>query len=444
MRKAEGRKMKDEGGRQKAEGGRTLSSFILHPSSFPRILPPSSFGGGRRRGVSILEVIFAILVVAIGLLAALTVFPVAAAIAKKGHIADQSAVLGRAAVHQFDSQGMRRPDMWVGWNQSWETRASPPAPGPSFQNVPNIVFPTGTSFCIDPRFIAVNAGAPANANAASIFPYVPISVVGQPRMFRIGLTNGIPSPLGGSLMTRWQADSLFIFDDDHTVTRPTDGSLPGFGAFTPSDHDNDPSTPHLLTSRSFGGHLSWMATLVPKHELYSPGVVSSELYVLSIVVFHDRPLVSFALDTPTSDMYLRSERVVGVNFLDAGGQGFAGGETFLIWPPTGTIVNDQASNGPNYNTAKEMMKVRSGDWIMLAGDAATSAGVLVPIFKWYRVTEADREPEYHGAPENHYAVAVSLAGQDWDTSLANQQAFIISGVVGVYEKTVRLESGTGF
>jgi hypothetical protein len=262
-------------------------------------------------------------------------------------------------------------------------------------------------------------------------------------MFRIGLTNGLPSPLGGTLMTRWQADSIFIFGDDHTLTRPADGSLPGFGTFNQADGDGDGTLE--WTSRSSGGHLSWLATLAPKHELYSPGVVASELYMLSIVVFYDRPLVSFALDTTTSDMYLRTERVVGVNFADAGGTGYAGGETLLIWPRDGsTITDDQASNGPNYNTAKEMLKVRAGDWIMLAGTVTIpTTGVSVPIFKWYRVTEADHEPFYHTS-DQHYEVAVSLAGQDWDTSLTSQQAFILSGVVAVYEKTVRLETGTGF
>jgi Tfp pilus assembly protein PilV len=41
-----------------------------------------------RHGVSILEVMFAILVTAIGLLGALTVFPVASMIARKGKVAD--------------------------------------------------------------------------------------------------------------------------------------------------------------------------------------------------------------------------------------------------------------------------------------------------------------------------------------------------------------------
>jgi hypothetical protein len=36
---------------------------------------------------------------------------------------------------------------------------------------------------------------------------------------------------------------------------------------------------------------------------------------------------------------------------------------------------------------------------------------------------------------------VTLAGQDWDTSLINIQAVAVEGVVAVVEKTVRLELG---
>jgi hypothetical protein len=202
-----------------------------------------------------------------------------------------------------------------------------------------------------------------------------------------------------------------------------------------------------MTRRSSRGHLSWIATLVPKHERLSPGVVEPELYTLSIVVFYDRPLVGFAVDAipavtsppdASESMYNLAERVVGADFTDAGGLGYAGGESVLIWPPDGSTIPNTAANRAD---ATRMLKVRGGDWIMLSGLESGATGP-VPIFKWYRVTEADHEAEYHPA-EQHYEVAVSLAGPDWDT-FVDQQATIVTGVVGVYEKTVRLETGNGF
>ena len=423
--------------------------------------PKSEIGNPKsrrsRHGVSILEVIFAILVTTVGLLAALTVFPVAAHIARKGRISDETAIAGRAAVHIFDARGMRRPDMWLMYD--------PTQGGGAFVNVNPLAGTNWShvSFCIDPRLITNgrndDLSVPAYPTRAVFFPY-PSAAAGDPRMIRIGLTNGIPcSPTGvlpvfiAPLISSPQANTLFTFADDLTLVRPKDGSLPGFGTFTQVDSNND-GTPDLMTTRSTEGHLSWMATLVPKHELYAPTMVGTDQYVLSIVVFFDRPLVDFSIDLApppappyttahTDDtMYNTSERVVGVNFADAGGLGFAGGETFLIWPPDGTAV---VNNLANQTAASRMLKVRAGDWIMLAGNTLRSPGLPTNVFKWYRVTEADHEPEYHGGAEQHYALAVSLAGQDWDAAnLTQQQAFIITGVVGVYEKTVRLESGTGF
>jgi hypothetical protein len=396
----------------------------------------------RRRGVSILEVIFAILVTTIGLLAALTVFPVSAALARKGRIADETAIAGKAAFHAFDTYGMRRPDMWLEYD-----------PDPNYTFDPPLPMPPRTSYCLDPRFITfrqndVPAAMTTYPLQATWFPYGPFAAV-EPRMRRIALSNGVPSvpPDAAPLISWEQADAMFTFDDDFTLIRPRDGSLPAHGSYKQVDSDND-GVPDLMTTRNTGGHLSWMATLVPKHELYAPdAVMENDQFVLSVVIFHDRPLIDLSIDPgpPASELYLTAERVVGVNFADAGGLGYAGGETLLIWPPTGTI----AANQTNYEIAKQQMKVRAGDWIMLAGNAVHAIPgpggnpILVPIFKWYRVTEADHEPEYHTV-EQHYEVAVSLAGQDWDITLANQQAFLITGVVGVFEKTVRLETGVGF
>jgi hypothetical protein len=188
-----------------------------------------------------------------------------------------------------------------------------------------------------------------------------------------------------------------------------------------------------------------MATLVPKHELYAPGVVGTDMFILSVIVFHDRPLVDLSIDTAGTEMYDYSERVARASFADAGGTGFAGGELVLIWPADGSIIG---ASQANFEIAKKALHVRGGDWIMLGGHAPSAFGP-VPIFRWYRVSEADHEPLYH-TTDQHYEVAVSLTGQDWDTSLfatvpgTDPQATIVTGVVGVYEKTVRLETGTGF
>lgn len=405
-----------------------------------------------RRGVSLLEVMFAILVVAIGLLAALTVFPVASAIAKKGQTADMVAVHGRAAIHDFDTRGMRQPARWMAWN---------PTAGAYQQYSP--VF--GESYCIDPRGIAAN---PTAQLAISRFPYSATAT--QPAMRRLTLdqmraqvpypphfepARDLPEPFddtpartvsGGILegpftsglpLSAVHADSIFMFSDDLSVVRPEDSSLPGHGTFEQGDADND-GTPDFMTKRSTAGHLSWMATLAPRLELYAgPAVVANPEYVLSVVVFHDRPG-----DMTAGDPI--HERVVHCDFIDAGGTGSAGGEVFLTWTAPQNTANDVL--------AAEVLKVRQGDWIMLAGFVPHVFGGEASHCCWYRATEADRVPEYHAA-EGHYAIAASLSGPDWAvtpnySTLYGESAtpgtppiaVLMTGVVGVYEKTISISA----
>ena len=69
----------------------------------------------RRPGVSILEVMFAILVTVVGLFGAVAVFPAASAMARRGRVNDAAAAAGRSAVRDFDVRGMRRPSTWWGF-----------------------------------------------------------------------------------------------------------------------------------------------------------------------------------------------------------------------------------------------------------------------------------------------------------------------------------------
>jgi prepilin-type N-terminal cleavage/methylation domain-containing protein len=345
-----------------------------------------------RRGVSLLEVLISILIVSIGLLAALTVFPVASAIAKKGEVADNVAVMGRSAIHDFDTRGMRQPARWMAWNQA----------AGAYQNYA----PTfNESFCIDPRGMAANSATPL---AIEAFPYSATAV--QPRMRRLTLASGAGGPMSLPL-----ANSIFQLDDDLTVVRPADSSLPAFGTVTDG-------------VRTSNGHFSWMATVVPQLELHNgpatPIPTLQQDYILSVVIFHDRPGDMLAGDPI-------HERVVTCDFADAGGTGFAGGEVYLTWAAPQTPANDTFAEDVQ-------LHLRAGEWVMLARGVQHASGPVFPTFRWYKVADCDREPEYHAA-ESHYALAASLAGPDWDTSPGETIAVLMEGVVGVYEKTIRLD-----
>jgi hypothetical protein len=333
------------------------------------------------------------------------------------------AVASTTCVHDFDSRGMRRPALqlgqtggWMGWNESWDLRTSPPRPANSYQPVTSMSFPYGTSFCIDPRFVATNNTTPAVANAASVFPYG--TGVGQPRMFRITLYRGF-NDAGGNpvIMNQLQADSLFIIDDDLTYDRPDDNTIMPTQTYVPV-----PGAGATNGKRESDGHMSWMATVVPRLDRYTTSF--NETYVLSIVMFYDRPA-----DLALGD--LLHERRLTVS----GISGVTGGEVLLTWPAPSALPVTETS--ANTESAAAQLKVRSNDWIMLSGVVSGPVGP-VPVFKWYRVLDTEAEVTFNSTL-GRYERYITLMGQDWPLAPAFTEAVIVEGVVGVYEKTIRLE-----
>jgi hypothetical protein len=342
-------------------------------------------------------VLFAILVTTIGLLGALALLPVASSQAKKGRQNDANAVAASTCVHEFDARGMRRgASVWIAWD---------PGGTPGYRLVTNqtTALPNGTSFCIDPRMIAASDATVARRNGARQFPYSPTA--GQPVMLRCTLGNNAPTvqPMGKLL-----ADSIFTIDDDLTYDRADDNTIAPTQQF-----EFMPSAATVRSRRQNDGHMSWMATVVPKVDRYT--VTATEQFVLSIVVFYDRP-TSFGWDEGASTFSLPDERTVNVAFP---GGGITGGEVLLA------------------ATTEAELKLRPHDWIMLSGLMTHAISTPIPVFKWYRVSDLEAEVTFNGTNYERY---VTLTGPDWDTlNIANPRAVIVEGVVGVYEKTIRLE-----
>jgi hypothetical protein len=152
-----------------------------------------------------------------------------------------------------------------------------------------------------------------------------------------------------------------------------------------------------------------MATLVPRVDLYS-GKTSDE-YVLSIVMFYDRP-ADLSLTVSNENVI---ERTVSMSTLATGTTGDTGGEVLLYWPYSGT--QSTASDA----TANERLKVRANDWVLLSGKQTVGSN-SVDRFQWYRVTHCDPEVQYSAATTSptlpaRYERYVTLLGQDFDTTV---------------------------
>jgi len=400
---------------------------------------------GARCGVSLLEVLISVFVLAIGLLGLAALIPVGRyAIVETGK-ADRSAACGRAGLREIKIRGMLDPTTWVNY-----TANNSPIPNTPTQpdNTGRIALGGGAtlsygeSFAIDPLCIAREAG---NEQIAW-FPYHPSDLNGQPlladppplpnlpRMTRVTLTGLLlnTNPTTPSLPL---ADQVFTWHDDLLFEKPDDRDLRPVAL---SDATN---------RQQIDGNYSWMVTLTPAL-VESPLVVrSKQLYRVSVVVFYKRDLA-----LPTDDDPTASERTVTANML---GGGYGGGDVKLT-------ISDPVNNQPE--RFAQYLDVKENEWLMLCGGVpytyvdANDNTVIGQrgVFRWYRIIAAG---EVYEDPNNSDLICrdVTLAGPDWDLGwcynpnnagledldndgvIQNAEAALFDGVIGVYTTLVELD-----
>ena len=337
----------------------------------------------RRGGISLVEVLIAIGVVAIGLLGVAALLPLAHHKAEQGVQQDRRAAAGKRAFREFRVRGMGNP---ANWRTSAGAAYAPAA---------------GASFCIDPRGLA--NGAPVT--------------FGGPAMDRVTLFSGLAAV---QAMSGIQADTAFVIEDDLQFDIPTDPTLPPRQIFTGSpgadgqwgdatiDDDGDTVTDNITEAgwpgsddevkRYADGRFSWMVTLVPDTTQATP------FYTLSVVIFDKR-------------VFPPQEVVASVGFPP------------LPPPPPPPVA---LGGGPVTLNAAVPLNVREGEWVML-GQTRPSGQRM---YKWYRVLATDNR-----AGQN--TRSVTLQGPDWPVDAGvTTEAVYAQGAVAVYEKTIRVETSS--
>ncbi|MCA9122873.1 MAG: prepilin-type N-terminal cleavage/methylation domain-containing protein [Planctomycetaceae bacterium] len=336
-----------------------------------------------RRGVSLLEVMISMGVIAIGLAGVIAILPVALYHIGRGTVLDNASRVGLNAVEEFDLRGMGRPLQW-----RYRTNLLPdPATARNGW---------ATAFAIDPWFIANNS---SDANAEE-FPYGTTTSV--PRMVRVSLRSspsGTPSIMGSA-----QAEEIFVSQDELVFDLPLDRTQPPtqvFGAGT--------------ARRQYEGTISWMATVAP---VYSSA--DRDLYTLSVVVFHNRAVTDTA-----------AERVVDVR--DFLANGLSGGDITL----QGASPDDLELQAGNWIMLMDFISsgVPFFRWYRVV---ATEESARISGASW------QREVTLHGA--DWPSSLVQSTTTFWGTTpppagYVPTRAAIVGNVVAVYEKTIRLETG---
>jgi len=398
-----------------------------------------------RRGVSILEVMFAIGVAAVGLLGVVAVIPLGLYQVGDGNVADRASRAGLNAVEEFQLRGMGDPVNWRRWTAGGFTDVAVPF----YQS----------SFAIDPRLLAA---APSTRKAeASQFPYVFSSTPGIVRMPRLTLgafSNAFvgPSNPNSVPMGMLQADEAFVIRDELVFDLPDEKTTPARqlyswavgpdGAWGVAGTDDDgnsiaddgteagwPGSDDIHAKRQEEGQFSWMATLTPKRDQRDPlntffNDTNTDLYTLSIIVFHHRNL--------SMDEEIGNERLAVIAAANGfHGSGIGGGEVTLQ-------AHQQASISPETD-----LDLKPGDWVMLAGllpaIPPTNPPRTVQIFRWYRVEDTEMEPGLRSDASGNLVMQrdATLYGPDWpyDTLNGDTEVILMNDIVAVYQKTIRME-----
>lgn len=361
-----------------------------------------------RRGVSLMEVLFSIGVISVGLLGIISVVPVALHQAGQGNIADRALRMGQNASAIFIAREMANDARWI----AFDTNITPH----TLRSVAGmrVAYPASRyrSYALDPLlvsnlgFVTVPAGGtPPPVTAQSYrFPY-DIRLPG-PRMDRVTLQSGV-----GGLMNTLEAESLFRMNDELVFDIP---------------EDNSPPVPLYSAGsrREFLGAYTWLATLTPELDAT---LAPRNTYLLSIVVCHKRDS-SYALNAT-------NERVVQVSAFH--NSGYGGGDVTLRAP---TVAD---------------LDIHEGNWLLLMGTLPTQQNQTalnpIDVFRWYQVVGADVVPVDISGNGTVFELDVTLLGADWPAMLivpsgpgqpTPTQAAIVQGVVGVYEKSLRRQDSS--
>jgi hypothetical protein len=358
-----------------------------------------------RRGISLLEVLISMFVLAVGLLGVAALIPAGHHEIAQGSRLEYASMIGRSAFRDLKVRGMLTPGNWDG-TYYWRLQNGNPAWAPTGPDDPQPFVVNGAksahvAFALDPLGIA--------NGFSGRFPHNPGML--RPFLTRIAPMDMTTDPAtAAALMDTVFRSSVDLITAENTTNRDLP---PEQLIFTENAGVVSTLRPSLFGGgdtflrRASEGNYSWLATIVSDHS----HTALSGTVTVSVAVFHKRDL-----STAGAGEIAATASVIGSPGT-TGSIGLGGGDVTIngITPASKVI--------------------RPGEWIMLAGRRLISSTQRYDYFRWYRVVSAGKK--------SGFSQRVSLAGTDWDPELFNTafgtSAFVFDNIVAVYEKNVTLK-----
>lgn len=334
-----------------------------------------------RRGISLIEVLISMFILAVGLLGIAALLPAGSSQINLGVRLENSNMLGRAWYRDAQIRGYLNPDEWLNVNgdkiyQPDQNRASP------YTLDNGATFQPQLTFVLDP--LGIHAGY------GTQFP------------FGVGVANPLTRIMTTQTTNKAAVDTVFRSSVDLLTEKNANKDLPPHQVFF-KDAGGSP------VRRASGGDYSWFATITdssanPGQEISGANIDQDAM--LSVVVFHKRLLAN-------------------------------PGEGELVCAAAFTNIGDFTLTLPATHKG-----VKPGQWFMVSGTKVVPVQVDplpapktdfdVTDYRWYRVAAAGQPS---GGLQN-----VTVAGRDWDPNATNNvQAFLVDGIVTVLEKHLALE-----
>ena len=342
-----------------------------------------------RPGVSLLEVLISIGVIALGIFGVATLIPVAQFQVAEGTRLDRQAALGPSAVAEFRIRGMNSTANWT--RNSLTTWVAPPITAvEANRGLPS------RAVVIDPLgYLALGEDAPQ-----LFFPAASTTDWALPR-FNLKATPNLPL-----------AQRIFYLQDDLDFDRPADqGQQPRRKYFTDSNGRPLMSAPEAS--------LTWFATLSPYSAVRNFG---SDEFLLSIVICAERiPELAAQINTEEGEFEAAARTLP----TDLAGD---------LWIEKQPFVD----------------QLQIGDWILIGKNAWKSSAqgmpnpptTLVPgpgdvqskrIYRWAQIIGVNA-----GDAGNFRKVVI--ANDDLVLPGETARVFYVKGIESVYERTIRLET----